>query len=85
MPRELLRTVFNLLLASLAVGLIMRWFHLTPRSLLAHFGESVEQAFDALVRFAGWAIDYVLVGAIVVVPIWLVALLLKRLQGRKGG
>lgn len=77
------RTILKLLAASLLVGLVMRWFDITPRSLLANFGATVERMFDALARFAGWAIDYILVGAVVVVPIWLVIALIDRAKGKR--
>jgi hypothetical protein len=84
MPQTIGRTIFKLLLASLVVGLAMRWLGVTPRSLIANFGETIEHLFGATAHFANWAIDYVLVGAVIVVPIWLVGFLLK-MAGRKKG
>ena len=83
MPKGVGRTVVNLLVASLAVGLVMRWLGITPRSLIEHFGETIGRAFDTLANFANWAVDYVLVGAVIVVPIWLVAVLLDRIKRRR--
>jgi Family of unknown function (DUF6460) len=83
-PQGILRTIFKLLIASLLVGLVMRWFGVTPRSLIANFGQTVERLFNAVAHFAGWAIDYVLVGAVIVVPIWLAGFLLNRVKGKRG-
>ncbi len=77
------RTIVKLLVASLVVGLVMRWFDITPRSLIANFGATVERLFDNLAGFAGWAIDYVLVGAVVVLPIWLVFFLLDLAKRKR--
>jgi len=82
MPKGLAATVVKLLVASLAVGIVMRWLNITPRSLIAHFGETIGRAFDKMGDFAGWAVDYVIVGAVVVVPIWLAVFLLGRFRGK---
>jgi hypothetical protein len=77
-------TVVKLLIASLLVGLAMRLLGVTPRSLIANFGATVERTFDALAGFAGWAVDYVLLGAVIVVPIWLVVFLLDLAKSKRG-
>lgn len=82
LPKGIAGTIVKLLVASLAVGIVMRWLGITPRSLIAHFGETVREAFDKLADFAGWAVDYVVVGAVVVVPIWLVVFLLGRFRSK---
>ena len=84
MPKGIGRTVVKLLVASLLVGLVLRWLGITPRSLIEHFGETIGHVFDTMAHFANWAIDYVLVGAVIVVPIWLAAVLLDRVRGRRG-
>ena len=84
MSKGLGSTILKLLIASLLVGLVMHWFGVTPRSLIANFGASVARIFDTLAGFAGWAVDYVLVGAVVVVPIWLVVFLLDRIKTKRG-
>jgi hypothetical protein len=84
MSRSVLSTVLKLLLASLLVGLVMHWFDITPRSLISNFGATVERLFDTLARFVSWAFDYVLVGAVIVVPIWLVIFLAERARGKRG-
>ena len=75
--------MIQLLVASLVEGLLMRWFGVTPRSLIANFGETIEHIFSAAVSFANWAIDYVLLGAVIVVPIWLASFLLKLVKGKR--
>ena len=84
MSKGLGSTILKLLIASLLVGLVMHWFDITPRSLIANFGASVTRIFDTMASFAGWAVDYILVGAIVVVPIWLVVFLLDRIKTKRG-
>lgn len=83
MPKGIGSTILKLLVASLLVGLVMRWFDITPRSLVANFGATVERMFNAVATFFGWAIDYILVGAVIVMPIWLVVFLLDRLKRKR--
>lgn len=85
MPPGFGRTLLKLLIASLIVGLLMRLFGVTPRSLVANFGENVEKLFNHIVYVAGWAFDYVILGAVIVLPIWLLVFLFDRLKGRRGG
>ena len=84
MSKGLGSTILKLLIASLLVGLVMRWFDITPRSLIANFGDTVQRMFERLAGFFGWAVDYILVGAVIVVPIWLVVFLLDRIKTKRG-
>lgn len=85
MPKGAVGTIIKLLFASLLVGLVMHWMGVTPRSLIANFGATVERLFNSLASFAGWAVDYILVGAVIVVPIWLVVFLIDRAKSKRGG
>ena len=85
MPPGFGRTLLKLLIASLIVGLLMRLFGVTPRSLVANFGENVEKLFNHIVHVAGWAFDYVILGAVIVLPIWLLVFLFDKLKGKRGG
>lgn len=84
MPKGLGSTILKLLAASLLVGLIMSWFDITPRSLIANFGDTVVRIFGKAATFIDWAVDYILVGAVLVVPIWLVVFLLDRAKRNRG-
>lgn len=84
MSKGLGSTILKLLIASLLVGLVMSWFDITPRSLIENFGDSVVRMFGKIAGFIDWAIDYILVGAVVVVPIWLIVFLLDRVKRDRG-
>lgn len=75
-----IQTILKLLVLSLLVGLVMSWLDLTPLDLVANLGEHARAFFDWMRRFVGWAVDYVLLGAMVVVPVWLLLLLVNRLR-----
>lgn len=73
-------TVLKLLALSLVVGLVLHWLDLTPLDLVENLGQSARRFFAWLRGFMGWAVDYVVMGAMVVVPIWLIMLLIGRLR-----
>jgi len=84
MNRNILGTIFKLFIASLLVGLVMHWFNITPRSLVVDFGATMQRLFNTLAGFFSWAAEYVLYGACIVLPIWLIVVLLDRAKGRRG-
>lgn len=81
---SIVSTIVKLLIASLIIGMLLTFFDITPERLLASFGETVQRIFQIVVSFGEWSIRYILVGAVVVVPIWLIMLLL-RVARRKSG
>ena len=85
MPKGAVGTIIKLLIASLLVGLVMHWFGITPRNLIHNFGDSVVRIFGTLTSFIDWAVDYILVGAVIVVPIWLIVFLVDRAKRSRGG
>jgi hypothetical protein len=40
--------------------------------------------FGTAARLIDWAIDYILVGAVIVVPIWFIVFLLDRVKRNRG-
>ncbi len=82
MQQNVAATIIKLLVLSLIVGLALNLFDLDPLSLLANFGGTVEAIFKTLVSAISWAIPHVLLGAAVVVPIWLALLLLRAARKR---
>lgn len=85
MPKGAIGTIIKLAIASLLVGLVMHWFGVTPRSLIENFGDTVVRMFANLASFFGWAVDYILLGAVIVVPLWLIVFLIDRMKGKRGG
>lgn len=75
--------LLKLALWSLAVGLVLSFFDLTPRVLLAKLGGTVEAAFEFAVSTVEWAVPYVILGALIVVPAWLVLTGWRKLKGRR--
>jgi hypothetical protein len=77
-----LSVIFRLVLLSVLVGVILKVLGLDPFNILRSIEELIrflwDMGFDALV----WLWRYFLLGAVVVVPIWLIERLLRAPAGR---
>lgn len=83
MPRITLSTVLKLLLASLAVGMLLAWLNISPQDLIRSLAGEARQMVDNAVGLFGWGFSYVLLGAVIVVPIWLVFYLIEAAKKKK--
>ncbi len=84
MPPKVRETIIKLVVASLIVGLFLGFFDINPRALLADFGDTVLEIFSVVASVIEWAVKYLLLGAVVVVPIWLIFFLIGRMRTRQG-
>jgi len=82
MQNSVLSTVVKLAVISLLVGMALAFFDITPQRLLENLGSTVIEIYRLVLRFLRWAFEYVLIGAVVVVPIWF-ALYLVRVARKK--
>ncbi len=81
--RGVASTVIRIFLASLAVGLVLSVLNITPQRLLSSVGGTAEQIFEIGVSAVEWAVPFVLVGAVVVIPLWLLRLVWRAARNRK--
>jgi len=81
----LVSTVIKLALICLGVGLILAFFDIDPVQLMHNFPQVFRSIFEVVVDMIRWAVPYITLGAVVVVPIWLVVVLLRVLRNRRGG
>ena len=81
-PRSALGTVVRLALACLGAGLVMAMLGVTPADLLDDITALAGRAWRLSTDLLGWAGPYMLLGAIVVLPLWLMHLLWKKLSTR---
>ena len=70
MPARLGPLLIKLLVISFFVGLILSFFSVSPREVLNLLGETGKEIFDIIASFFEWAMQYILIGAVVVLPIW---------------
>ena len=75
---DLRGTIIRLVVASLVVGLIMKWSGFTPITLLHFLGDSFRDIFDNIGSVAATVGEWLLLGATIVVPVWFVMRLLGR-------
>lgn len=82
MPKDILGTVFKIVLASLVIGFILKFLDIKPTDLWQDFGNTLKRAFDWAGDFVAGSVEYILVGAVIVVPIWLVVFLYGKFKNR---
>lgn len=72
-----LRTLVKVAVASLVVGTILAHFGITADQLMREAGLSVASLEDYARRGFAWALPNVLLGALVIVPIWFLVYLFR--------
>ena len=83
MPPGVLSTIVKIAIVSLLVGLALSFFGLSPRNVLENLGGAVRDVYEMALSFLRWSFEYILIGAVVVVPIWLVFFLLRLMRGKR--
>lgn len=79
---SIIRTVLFLVLASFLAGVVLDLIGMAPLDFWRGIGEGIRDFFSALFSI-GWGtisliLNYVIFGALIVVPVWLVVFLLNR-------
>jgi hypothetical protein len=83
MSNTAVSTIVKIAIISLLVGLALAFFDISPRSLVENLGETVVDIYEVVLNFFKWSLKYVLLGAVVVVPIWLVFFLIGLAKKKK--
>lgn len=68
---QFLSTISKIALASLIVGAILTFFNISAETILNTVGLSPMQLWIYLQLFIDWAIPNIVLGAFIVVPVWL--------------
>ncbi|MCC6890708.1 MAG: hypothetical protein IT536_19460 [Hyphomicrobiales bacterium] len=82
MVHDLLRTLIKLTVASLVLGTLMAHFGITPEALMREFGLSPERALELARQTLTWALPNLMLGALVIVPVWFVVYLFRPPRAR---
>jgi hypothetical protein len=77
MVRRFTRTVVKVLIASLIVGTILAHFGLTADDLMRAAGLSTDHIEDLARQGVAWALPNVLLGSLVIVPVWFLLYLFR--------
>lgn len=81
-PRKPLDTIISLLMASFVVGIMLWIFGIDPVDLWTDLGGTLARIWDMAAEGLRWAGKYVLLGAIIVVPLWAVLRLFRHFTVR---
>jgi len=82
MPKHIRETLIKVMLASFVVGVLLAFFNIEPKELFENFGETMQSVFEIVARIVEWAVKYILLGGVVVVPIWLIFILIGKARGK---
>jgi hypothetical protein len=74
--------IVRLALVCLLVGLLLSVFGITPRNFFQTIDDLARRIYDLGFGAIEWLLDYMLLGAMLVIPIWLILRLLN-LRGVK--
>ena len=77
MLADFLRTLVKVVVASLIVGTILAHFGITSQQLMSGFGLSSNHIIDWGRRGVAWVLPNLVLGALVIIPIWFLALLFR--------
>jgi putative exporter of polyketide antibiotics len=75
--RTVLHTLVKIAIASLIVGTILAHFGITLETLGAEAGISMERVQEQVRESLAWALPNLLLGSIVIVPIWFLVYILR--------
>lgn len=81
MLHPLVRTLVKVAVASLIVGTILAHFGITAEQLMREFGLSYERIEEWARRGFAWALPNVLLGSLVILPIWFLLYLFRPPRG----
>jgi hypothetical protein len=71
-----LAVVLRLVVLSIIVGVVLSAIGITPQNLFGSLNLLARRLYDMGFGAIDWVLQYLILGAIVVVPIWLIARLL---------
>ena len=84
MENRVVATIVKLAIISLLVGFALAFFGIDPKNLVTSLGSTVVEIYEVILRFLQWAMKYILMGAVVVVPIWLIFYLIDLAKKKRG-
>ncbi|MCB1462419.1 MAG: hypothetical protein KDJ90_08330 [Nitratireductor sp.] len=74
---RLLSTLVKILIASLITGVVLAKLNLSAEQILLEVGLTPERVMEMLQKGAAWAVPNIVLGSMVIVPVWLVVYLFR--------
>jgi hypothetical protein len=78
----ILATLMKLAGLSLLVGIVFAAFGIDPLDLWRNFGSTIREAWTLAFDAVNWSWPYAALGAIVVLPLWILYRLLSAISGK---
>lgn len=78
-----LAVIVRLALLSIVVGVVLSALGITPRNFFYHIEVLIRRIYDLGFNAIDWLLEYLVLGAIIVVPIWIIGRLAGAFGGRK--
>lgn len=69
--------IIRLVLLSIVVGVVMAALDITPSSVFYHLDRLIRRIYDMGIGSIEWLLEYFLLGAVIVIPIWLIARIIR--------
>jgi hypothetical protein len=73
--------LIKMALASLIAGTLLSFFGLTPRAVLDGLGLTAQDIQDGIVSAFAWTAPRMLMGAMIIIPLWFVTYMLLPPRG----
>ncbi|MEH6402182.1 MAG: DUF6460 domain-containing protein [Sneathiella sp.] len=70
MPKNTGSLIVKLVVGSFLVGWLLTLFDITPLDLLEDLTGTIGQIYSTALSAVRWGADYILLGAVIVVPLW---------------
>ena len=83
MVHPLIRLVVKVAVASLIVGTILAHFGITADQIVRELGLTTERIEDWARRGFAWALPNLLLGSMVIIPVWFLAYLFRPPRSRE--
>jgi hypothetical protein len=77
-----LSVIFRLILLSVLIGVILKVMGLDPFNIIKSIRDLIQYVWDMGFDAVRWLWRYFLLGAVLVIPIWLIMRLLRAAKGR---
>ncbi|MEZ5871722.1 MAG: DUF6460 domain-containing protein [Nitratireductor sp.] len=78
---RLISTLVKIGIASLITGIVLAKLNLSAEQVLNELGLTPEQVMEWLTKGVVWAIPNIVLGSMVIVPVWLVVFLFRPPRG----
>ena len=81
-PQRIFGTVAKLFVLSVVVGWVISVLDLSFEGFFEHLADAFGSVVDWVRWILGWTLPYAAIGALVVVPLWLISLLMRLTRRR---